>query len=98
MSVWPNPSLATSEGELFSVSITVEPRRLEALLEALAHASFPINPRIRHGAITVVDFPAYANRITEIQGILAAFGFASADVHATPMLKEIRVARAQGGE
>ena len=98
MSVWPNPSLATSEGELLSISITVEPRRLEALLEALAHANFPINPRIRHGAATNVDFPAYQNRLAEVHGILEAYGFPSNQVHATPMLEEIHTARAHGAE
>jgi len=94
MSVWPNLSLATSEGELLSVSIRVPPRRLEAVLEALAHASFPINPRIRHGAITAVEFPAYENRLAEVHGILAAYGFATAEVHTTPMVEEIHTAGA----
>ena len=96
MSVWPNTSLTTSEGELFSISIAVEPRRLEALLEALAHASFPINPRIRHGAVTRVDFPAYENRMTEIESVLTAYGFGAAQICATPMVQEIHAARAQG--
>lgn len=95
MSVWPNPSLATSEGELLSVSIQVQPRRLEALLEALAHASFPINPRIRHGATTTVDFPAYADRLAEVRGVLAAFGLDSVEVHTAPILEEIHVTRTQ---
>jgi len=51
MSVWPkilqeSPSLSTAEGALVSVSIHVEPHRLESLLEALALVSFPINPQI----------------------------------------------------
>ena len=98
MGVWPNPSLSSSEGELLSISISVEPRRLEALLEALAHASFPINPRIRHGAITAVDFPAYQNHLAEVQGTLAAYGFDSAGLHTTPMLEEIHTARAGAGD
>ena len=52
MSVWqctPSASpLSGSEGELVSVSISVDPRDLEGLLEALAHISFPINPQIFH--------------------------------------------------
>ena len=70
MSVWqctPSASpLCGSEGELVSVSISVDPRDLEGLLEALAHISFPINPQIYHAdghspqARTVVEFPAYA--------------------------------------
>jgi hypothetical protein len=70
MSVWstavtaPLPLLG-AEGALVSVSISVEPPRLEALLDALAHLDFPINPQIYHDAgpvanpAAMVEFPAY---------------------------------------
>jgi len=52
MSVWqcspPASALRGSEGELVSVSISVDPRDLEALLDELAHIGFPINPQIYH--------------------------------------------------
>jgi len=97
MSVWPNPpssgvNLSTNEGELLAVSIRVEPRRLESLLEALAQVAFPINPQIHHGAETVVEFPAYANRVAEVERALDAYGFAPGSLHATAMLEEIRAA------
>jgi len=67
MSVWqdtPSASaLGGSEGELISVSISVDPRDLEALLESLAQVDFPINPQIYHAegqgpfARTTVVFP-----------------------------------------
>jgi len=62
MSVWQcTPSAAPiggSEGELVAVSITVNPRDLEALLEALASVDFPINPQICHAeSETMVEFP-----------------------------------------
>jgi hypothetical protein len=55
MSVWSTAVTATlpllgTEGALVSVSISVEPPRLEALLDALAHLDFPINPQIYHDA------------------------------------------------
>jgi len=94
MSVWQNPAspdspLCTTEGELLAVSITVDPRRLEALLEALALAQFPINPEIRHGTQTVVEFPAYRDRIAEVEGILEASGFPPQSLHAARMIEEI---------
>ena len=76
------PSLSTAEGALVSVSVHVEPHCLESLLEALALVSFPINPQIYHDAalvyryadgrertesITLVEFPAYEDRLDEVQ-------------------------------
>jgi hypothetical protein len=110
MSVWPyasethSPSLETSEGELISISITVEPRDLEALLEALAALDFPINPQIYHEAaviyverdgserlepLTIVEFPAYASGLRQIRTILEAYGFTGEAVSVAPMLAEI---------
>ena len=43
-------TLCGREGVLVSVSIHVDPRHLESLLEALAHLQFPINPQIYHDA------------------------------------------------
>ena len=101
MSVWstavPAPvSLLGNEGALVSVSISVEPPRLEALLDALAHLDFPINPQIYHdaGPVThpaaVVEFPAYENRLPEIRGILGTCGFPAKSVMARAMLDSIR--------
>ena len=85
MSVWQcTPSaapLSGSEGELVAVSISVSPRDLEALLEALARVDFPINPQIYHAggnasaASTIVDFPAYAGGLSEVRASLAGSGF-----------------------
>jgi hypothetical protein len=109
MSVWPNHSgasraLETSEGALISVSVSVEPKLLEDLLEALAQLQFPINPQIYHDAAlryiyadgreelhptTLVDFPAYAGRLGEIRRILGAYNFAPDSLQVTGMLDEI---------
>jgi hypothetical protein len=103
------PSLSTSEGALVSVSISVDPRRLESLLETLASVSFPINPQIYHDAVivyrypdrheeaqptTLVEFPAYDHRLGEVRQVLEACGFDPADVKATSMLEEIHSADA----
>ncbi len=110
MSVWPvteptGPALATSDGPLVSVSIDVDARRLEPLLEALAHLPFPINPEIYHDATvvyrsaggveetretTLVDFPAYAGRMAEVRQTLESYGFDPSSVQVTSMLEEIR--------
>jgi hypothetical protein len=110
MSVWSyapathSPALHGSEGELVSVSVTVEPRDLEDLLEALAALDFPINPQIYHDAAvvyvdhgggrrvepaTMVEFPAYAERLPRIRSVLEASGFGSQAISVSPMLDEI---------
>jgi len=100
MSVWPStvpdsPSLAGSEGELVSVSIAVEARLLESLLEALAHADFPINPQIYHDAVTQVEFPAYAGQLSGLRSVLTAYGFDSPAIDVVTMIEELRAARHQ---
>ena len=108
MSVWPSlsasPSLHGSEGELVSVSVTVEPRDLEDLLEALATLPFPINPQIYHDAAVIyvgedgtaraersslVEFPAYAEWVPKISTVLEACGFENGAVSVTSMLDQI---------
>jgi hypothetical protein len=109
MSVWSpvvssNAFLAGAEGPLVSVSVSVEPARLEELLDALAQLAFPINPQIYHDAAvvyryadyheeseptTLVEFPAYEARLPEIRSVLAARGFPANAVEATRMLEEI---------
>src|SRR6516165_9008126 len=73
-------TLCGREGALVCVSISVDPRHLESLLEALSQVSFPINPQIYHDAAlvyrfaddheeseatTLVEFPAYEGQLTE---------------------------------
>jgi hypothetical protein len=100
MSVWP---LSTPEGQLFSVSIPVEPSGLESLLEALAQVSFPINPQIYHDAAvvyryadreesesaTLVEFPAYEARLDEVRAALKAYSFDPECLSSVAMLDEI---------
>jgi len=113
MSVWanftsaPSAALRGSEGELVSISVTVEPRDLEELLEALATLEFPINPQIYHNAAvtyagedgertepaTLVEFPAYEDRVPKIRRVLEACGFEDGAVAVAAMLDEIH-----GGE
>jgi len=102
MSVWP---LSTTEGQLLSVSIRVEPSELESLLEALAQVSFPINPQIYHDAAvvycypddreetqatTLVEFPAFEAHISEVRSALASHNFAPDSLISLPMLDEIK--------
>jgi len=110
MNVWPetgsggSPSLVGSEGELVSVSIAIQPRLLEQLLESLADLSFPVNPQIYHDAwvvrvysdgrretepATMVDFPAYAERLGDIRDALARMGFDPQSAWAHKMLEQI---------
>ena len=94
MSAWPvnqHPSLRGTEGELVSVRITVEPRLLERLLDVLAELSFPITPQLYHGTpATVIEFPAWAARVPEIEGALTRSGFDSGCLGVRGMLADIR--------
>jgi hypothetical protein len=111
MSVWPvttaSPVLSSSNGALVSVSINVDPRHLESLLEALACVAFPINPQIYHGALMVyryfdghevtetavlVEFPAYGDQMAEVERALDAYGFDRSTIQVTGMLDEIHSA------
>ncbi|HYL74186.1 MAG TPA: hypothetical protein VEU96_08265 [Bryobacteraceae bacterium] len=64
------------EGDLVSLRVSVEPRQLEDLLEALAQLDFPVNPQLYHrpGQVTV-EFPAYSDRVEEVRGGLRRHGF-----------------------
>jgi hypothetical protein len=97
MSVWSTAvtaplRLSGAEGALVSVSISVEPHRLEALLDVLAHLDFPINPQIFHDAglathpAAMVEFPAYEKRLPEIRGLLETCGFSAKLLKAKAML------------
>ncbi|HLY16998.1 MAG TPA: hypothetical protein VKR61_07220 [Bryobacteraceae bacterium] len=83
------------------MSVLVEPPRLEALLDALAHLEFPLNPQIYHNggptglpATTVVEFPAYANWLPEIRRLLEASGFPAGSVETAGMLDSIHAGHA----
>jgi hypothetical protein len=96
--------LSSGEGALVSVSISVNPRDLESLLEALAQVPFPVNPQIYHDAAliyrfsdgreeavatTLVEFPAYEAHLGEARRALEAFGFDWESLRVTSMLAEI---------
>jgi hypothetical protein len=96
--------LSTQEGQLLLVSISVEPRRLELLLETLAQLAFPVNPEIYHDArlvyqyadgheeretTTLVEFPSYEDHLDEVRDALSAAGFDPECVRAINMLDEI---------
>jgi hypothetical protein len=97
--------LCGREGALLSVSISVDPRHLESLLESLAQLRFPINPQIYHDAAlvyrypdaheesevtTLVEFPAYEGQLEQVTRTLEAYGFDRRAVHVTGMLDEIQ--------
>lgn len=97
--VSPAATLGGAEGELVSVRVSVEPRLLEELLEALATVSFPVNPQIYHqsGPDTLVEFPAYSSRLCEVRNTLTEHGFEAAAVIVKPMLGELAATAAAGG-
>ncbi len=111
MSVWPEvlpdgprPLSSSGEGALVSVSLSVDPRHLESMLEALARIGFPINPQIYHDAAvvyvhadgseeiqptTLVEFPAYESRLDEVRRAIEAYGFDAATIQVIRMLDDI---------
>lgn len=92
----PSPVLGGAEGELVSVRVFVQPRLLEELLEALASVSFPVNPQIYHqpGPNTLVEFPAYTGRLSEVRNVLTDWGFDPGVVIVRPMLVELSASKA----
>ncbi len=97
MSVWPVssdpacPGFGNPLGDLVFVRVSVDPRSLEDLLEALAQAPFPINPEIRHGIpSTVVEFPAYKNRLDDVRNTVLRAGLSDCRIDAIDMLTAIR--------
>jgi len=68
--------LAGAHGELLTVSIVVDPRNLERLLDRLGQSQYPIDPQIYHDAqvngqaATMVEFPAYGSWLNEVQQLL----------------------------
>ena len=82
-------SIVGPEGELFTVTVSAEPRRLEALLDALASLSFPVNPEITHGspgAPVSVGFPAFEVRLAEVRDALAPLGIGPGSIDARAVL------------
>jgi hypothetical protein len=110
VSNWPESSpssLQGSDGELVSVRITSEPRRLEQLLDALARLDFPINPQLYHDAATVclspngarrvhpatiVEFPAWAGWLPAVRKALVRGGFEESCLSARGMLEDLHTA------
>lgn len=84
--------LSGNEGELVSVSVEVDSRSLESLLETLSRVTFSINPQIYNGPITTVEFPAYEGRLDEVRRTLAGSGFNAAKVRSVRMIEKLATA------
>ena len=98
-------ALFGAEGELVTVSVAVDAHFLEDVLEVLADLSFPVNPEIYHEAAlvsvyddgrrevaptTLVEFPAYSNRVDEVRKTLGQSGFPLDSVRVSSMLDELQ--------
>lgn len=83
------PLVSALDGSLVSVRVSVDPRRLESLLDCLAGLSFPVNPELFHGVPTVVEFPAYENKVAEVRSALRACGFDPGQAEVTRMLERL---------
>lgn len=83
--------LRTNEGELVLARVKVDSRILEDALETLASLPFPVNPELTHkGVETLIEFPAYAGRIGEVEAAFRVRSLLVGDVGATPMMEAIR--------
>jgi hypothetical protein len=75
------------EGELVSLRITVEPKLLEELLEALSSLNFPVNPQLYHRHAQVsVEFPAYSTQVEQVRDALRYNGFDSNSLESAAVL------------
>jgi len=85
------PALRSDHGELVLVRVAVDWRALEDLLDALARASFPVNPEIQHGnPSTIVEFPAYESELAEVGMLLSAAGLGECRIETANMLTTLR--------
>lgn len=76
------------EGELLLVRLQVDSRQLEDVLESLAALPFPVNPDLRHvGLKSIVEFPAFQNRLPTVKAALAPYELTTETVR---MLDAIR--------
>ena len=81
------PEPANANGELVLVRIAVDPHLLEDVLEALAHAPFPINPQIIHRSLlTKVEFPAYSSQMDAVRTLISANGLAPGCLEVVKMM------------
>jgi hypothetical protein len=83
------PALFGLDGELVSVRVSIEPRLLEDLLEALAGLDFPVNPQLYHRPARVtVEFPAYSSRVEEVRDALRNHGLRHASLDVARVLAQ----------
>ncbi len=69
------------EGELISLSVAIDPKLLEDLLETLAVLDFPVNPQLYHRpAEVLVEFPAYSSQVEQVRDALTRQGFDSGGI------------------
>ena len=76
--------------ELVSLRVSVEPRLLEDLLEALARLDFPVNPQLYHRPLQVtVEFRASSTRVDDVRAALSNHGFSASSLEVTRVLAVI---------
>ena len=98
-------SLSGRDGELVSVHIRTEPRRVECVLDALTRLPFPTNPEIYHQAVaayiygdgreerrnlTIVEFPAFSDQLGMVREALSSAGISPEEAHVRSMLESIQ--------
>ncbi len=87
----PQPRLRGPQGQLVFVRLCVPPRALEDVLDALAGASFPVNPEIRHGQPqSWIEFPAYDRNVEEIRELARDAGISDEGISIADALVAIR--------
>jgi hypothetical protein len=76
-----------TEDELVSLRVSVEPKLLEDLLEALARLDFPVNPQVYHrpAQVTVV-FAASSTRVDDVRDALSNHGFSAPSLEVSRVL------------
>jgi hypothetical protein len=75
------------EDQLVSLRVSVEPRLLEDLLEALARLDFPVNPQLYHRPTQVtVEFRASSARVDDVRDALSNHGFSGSSLEVSRVL------------
>jgi hypothetical protein len=82
--------MAVPLSDLLLITISIPPREIERLLDALAKLPYHINPDLKYREwLTDVQFPAYRSWLTDLQQMLNREGFQCALLRDAPALAAV---------
>ena len=74
--------------DLVSVTLSIPPREIERLLDALSSLPYSINPSLRYEEWqTHIEFPAWRAWLDDLHGLIAQGGFDTARLRYKPVIE-----------